>query len=190
MAYEPIKRERAVSAVSLSWATKAALEREATKRELDATKVGRSTRRAGRVEAVSAPALTVTAPKAPAFPASGSILRDTFWDPLARENAKRLPGDMFRTSAGCPMPSGNGPQPKACPCWGRMLPSGSSAFVSSIAHCSAQRTVRKPPPYARPDQAAFPLWAAPERIWRTLTWGILKNRCRWWHILYGVGRAV
>jgi hypothetical protein len=90
--YEPIKRGRAVSAVKLSWATKAAPERKATKRELDAPKVGRSARRAGTVEAVSAPPPTVTAPKAPAFPASGSILRDTFWDPLARENAKRLPG--------------------------------------------------------------------------------------------------
>lgn len=92
VAYEPIKRGRAVSAVRLSWATKAAPDRKATKRELDAPKVGRSARRNGTAETIAPAPAPVAAPRTPDFPASGSILYDKFWDPLARETVKRMPG--------------------------------------------------------------------------------------------------
>ncbi len=93
--YEPIKRGRAVSEVKLTWATKAAPDRKATKRELDAPKVGRSARRSGTVETVAATPPAVAAPKVPAFPASGSIRGDKFWDPLAREHAQRVQGGFI-----------------------------------------------------------------------------------------------
>ena len=47
VAYEPVKRGRAVAAVKLSWDVKSAPERKATKRELDSSKVGRKARREG-----------------------------------------------------------------------------------------------------------------------------------------------
>lgn len=47
VAYEPVKRGRAVAAVKLSWEVKSAPERKATKRELDSSKVGRKARREG-----------------------------------------------------------------------------------------------------------------------------------------------
>lgn len=93
--YEPIKRGRAVSAVKLTWAVKAAPDRKAAKRELDAPKVGRSARRTGTVETIAAPPPAVAAPKAPAFPASGSIRGDKFWDPLARSHAQRVQGGFI-----------------------------------------------------------------------------------------------
>lgn len=90
--YETIKRGRAVSAVKLTWATKAGPERKAAKRELDASKVGRSARRAGTVETIAAPQPAIAKPNTPDFPASGTISGDKFWDPLAREHARRLQG--------------------------------------------------------------------------------------------------
>ena len=75
--YEPIKRGRAVSAVKLTWAVKAAPDRKATKRELDAPKVGRSARRAGTVETVAAPPPAVAAP--PLFPPAGGFTYSPVW---------------------------------------------------------------------------------------------------------------
>lgn len=75
--YEPIKRGRAVSAVKLTWATKAPPDRKATKRELDAPKVGRSARRAGTVETVAAtpPAVAAQSP----FPPAGGFTYSPVW---------------------------------------------------------------------------------------------------------------
>jgi hypothetical protein len=81
ISYLPIKRGRSVAAVMLSWGEKSAPERKATKRELDASKVGRKARRAGTVETV------VTAPPADPF---AEFPKDrisyTPWEKLALAN--------------------------------------------------------------------------------------------------------
>lgn len=91
VSYETIKNGRAVAAVKLSWNEKTAPERKQTKRELDGSKVGRKTRRAGAVETVVEPAPTL--PPSPGFPADGAISFGP-WGEIARANLPRPTPDV------------------------------------------------------------------------------------------------
>jgi hypothetical protein len=93
ISYEPMKRGRSVVAIKLTWAEKSPPERKATKRELDAPKVGRKARREGTAETIVTPAspLTPTSPDLSAgFPVGGSIHYGA-WGDIARKNLPKNP---------------------------------------------------------------------------------------------------
>ena len=81
--YEPIKRGRSITGVSLSWAQRDPEGREAVARELEASRVGRKARRDGTAEIlVEEPQAALEAvPRA--FPPSGTI-RYGRWAEIAR----------------------------------------------------------------------------------------------------------
>lgn len=82
VSYEPIKKGRGVSAVRLLWAEKPEPALKATKRELDASRVGRKARRDGSVET---PVDEPTAAPIIEFPLTGSIAFTAF-AAIARAN--------------------------------------------------------------------------------------------------------
>lgn len=84
--YEAVKKGRSVVAVKLHWAEKQAAALKQTKRELDASKIGRKARRDGSAE-------TVMIAERVTFPASGSIEYAAEWVALKR-------------AAGCNMDNG------------------------------------------------------------------------------------
>jgi hypothetical protein len=92
----PNKIGRTVANVTIGWEEKPQEAKQETKRELDRPKVGRSARRAGTVETVAAPPPAVAAPKAPAFPASGSIrYAPGPWLALAEAHTARMAGGVM-----------------------------------------------------------------------------------------------
>jgi hypothetical protein len=87
---------RTVGSVTIGWEEKPQEAKQEAKRELDRPKVGRSARRAGTVETVAAPPPAVAAPKAPAFPASGSIrYAPGPWLALAEAHTARMAGGVM-----------------------------------------------------------------------------------------------
>lgn len=80
--YEPVKKGRAVTAVRLIWEEKTPAERKTTKRELDAPRVGRRSRRDGSAEVIAEEETTDT--DVITFP-DGSI-RYGAWQALAVAN--------------------------------------------------------------------------------------------------------
>lgn len=90
--YEPIKKGRAVAAVRLIWEVKAASDRKATKRELDAPRVGRKARRDGTVETAT-PSAALPAPGLGPFPAAGSITYIA-WGDVARQELPQPRRDL------------------------------------------------------------------------------------------------
>jgi hypothetical protein len=91
----PVKRGRSVVAVQLEWDEKASGSRAEAKAELAQPRVGRQARRAGTMEAITAPEASMAA-RGP-FPASGGISYGV-WGDLAREHLPRPLPDLDRVA--------------------------------------------------------------------------------------------
>ena len=99
VAYEVVKRRRAVTAITLSWAQKEGRERAATKRELDGSSVGRRARREQTVEQIVAD--TTAALRAPGqhvFPENGAIAFGR-WAALVRDHVRGTTPDVNMVGA-------------------------------------------------------------------------------------------
>ncbi len=81
--YEPIKRGRSITGVSLSWAQRDPEGREAVARELEASRVGRKARREGTAEILVEEPQEALEALPRAFPPSGTI-RYGRWAEIAR----------------------------------------------------------------------------------------------------------
>lgn len=81
--YEPIKRGRSITGVSLSWAQRDPEGREAVARELEASRVGRKARREGTAEILVEERQEALEALPRAFPPSGTI-RYGRWAEIAR----------------------------------------------------------------------------------------------------------
>jgi hypothetical protein len=96
VSYEPVKRGRSVTAVSMTWAVHDARGRTAAARELEASRVGRKARRDGSAEVVVEDDDDL--PVILSFPAAGTI-RYGRWEQIARDHLPQPTPDLDHVAA-------------------------------------------------------------------------------------------
>jgi len=87
--YEPVKRGRSITGVRLTWAVHDARGRTAVAKELEASRIGRRSRREGTVERL----VEEDEPVIASFPPSGTI-RYSRWEVIARSNLPQPTPDL------------------------------------------------------------------------------------------------